>query len=45
MIRHVKAPSVIEAQGNKPKRIGEYIGRVNTKTQDVSIARMINPAG
>jgi mannose-6-phosphate isomerase-like protein (cupin superfamily) len=41
----VKSPSVIQAAGNKPKIIEEYIGRVNTKTQAVSVARMQSPAG
>ena len=41
----VKAPSVIEAAGNKPKIIEEYIGRVNTKTSGASVARMRSPAG
>ena len=41
----VKAPSIIEAAGNKPKRIEEFIGRVNTGTQAVSVARMISPPG
>lgn len=35
----------IEAAGNKPKIIQEYIGRVNSKTQALSIARMSSPAG
>jgi mannose-6-phosphate isomerase-like protein (cupin superfamily) len=41
----VKAPSVIQAAGNKPKIIEEYIGRVNTKTSAASVARMQSPAG
>lgn len=35
----------IEAAGNKPKIIQEYIGRVNSKTQALSVARMSSPAG
>src|SRR5262249_12082084 len=35
----------IQAAGNKPKIIEEYIGRVNTKTERTSIARMQSPAG
>lgn len=38
-------PTVIEAAGNKPKIIEEYFGRVNTKTNDISIAKMKSPAG
>ncbi len=41
----IKAPSVIEAAGNKPKRIEEYVGRVNSGTEGVSIARMQSPPG
>ena len=41
----IKKPSVIEAAGNKPKIIEEYIGRVNSDTHDVSVARMKSPAG
>jgi ethanolamine utilization protein EutQ len=35
----------IEAAGNKPKLIDEYVGRVNTGTADVSVAQMRSPAG
>lgn len=45
MPRLVSAPAVIEAAGNKPKRIEEYAGRVNTGHAGVSIARMVSPAG
>lgn len=38
-------PTIIEAAGNKPKRIEEYVGRVNSGTKDVSVARMVSPAG
>ncbi len=38
-------PTVIEAAGNKPKRIEEYVGRVNSKTAAVSVARMKSPPG
>lgn len=41
----IKGPSIIEAAGNKPKIIEEYFGRVNSKTEAVSIARMKSPAG
>lgn len=41
----IKAPTVIAAAGNIPKIIEEYVGRVNTGTKEVSIARMISPAG
>ena len=42
---HIKSPTLIEAAGNKPKRIEEFIGRVNSKTSAVSIARMNSPSG
>lgn len=41
----VPTPSVIEAAGNKPKRIEEFVGRVNTETPAVSVARMKSPQG
>jgi mannose-6-phosphate isomerase-like protein (cupin superfamily) len=45
MPTHIKQPSVIEAAGNKPKRIEEFVGRVNSKTGGVSVARMQSPGG
>jgi len=44
-MRFIKAPTVINAAGNKPKVIEEYIGRVTSSTADVSIAHMKSPAG
>jgi mannose-6-phosphate isomerase-like protein (cupin superfamily) len=41
----IKAPTVIEAAGNKPKIIEEYVGRVNTGGGDLSVARMRSPEG
>jgi len=41
----IQKPTVIEAAGNKPKRIEEYVGRVNSKTAGVSVARMKSPSG
>jgi mannose-6-phosphate isomerase-like protein (cupin superfamily) len=41
----IEAPSVIQAAGNKPKKIEELIGRVNTGTAAVSVARMTSPSG
>lgn len=41
----ISQPTVIEAAGNKPKVIQEFVGRVNTKTAAVSVARMISPGG
>jgi ethanolamine utilization protein EutQ (cupin superfamily) len=45
MPTHIAKPTVIEAAGNKPKIIEEFIGRVNSKTDAVSVARMTSPAG
>lgn len=42
---HIPTPAVIEAAGNKPKVIQEFFGRVNSKTGEVSIARMVSPSG
>lgn len=41
----LNAASVIQPAGNKPKRIEEYVGRVNSGTEGVSVARMKSPAG
>jgi len=45
MPTHIKSPSIIEAAGNKPKIIAEYFGRVNSKTNEISIAKMSSPEG
>lgn len=45
MPRLIEKPIVVEAAGNKPKLIREYVGRVNSKTAAVSIAHMKSPAG
>jgi mannose-6-phosphate isomerase-like protein (cupin superfamily) len=41
----IKSPTIIESAGNKPKIIEEYFGRVNSKTEVVSIAKMTSPQG
>lgn len=41
----IEKPSVIAAAGNKPKIIEEFIGRVNSRTDAVSVARMQSPSG
>jgi mannose-6-phosphate isomerase-like protein (cupin superfamily) len=41
----IPSPSIIKAAGNKPKVIEEFIGRVNTSTNGLSIARMKSPGG
>jgi ethanolamine utilization protein EutQ (cupin superfamily) len=45
MIHVIKKTTVIKAAGNKPKVIGEFIGKVNSQTADISIARMKSPGG
>ena len=45
MTRLVEKPTIIKAAGNPPKLIEEYIGRVNSSTDEVSIAKMTSPAG
>ena len=41
----ITAPTRVEAAGNKPKLIDEYVGAVNTGTSNTSIAHMRSPAG
>ncbi len=41
----IQQPSIVQAAGNKPKIIEEFIGRVNSKTDSLSIARMKSPSG
>ena len=41
----IESPTRIQATGNPPKQIEEFIGRVNTGTSEVSVARMTSPAG
>lgn len=45
MPKKINKPTIVEAAGNKPKRIEEYIGIVNSQTSDLSIARMVSPGG
>ncbi|HWC98600.1 MAG TPA: cupin domain-containing protein [Candidatus Sulfopaludibacter sp.] len=41
----ISSPTRVEAAGNKPKLIDEYIGRVNSATDGVSVAHMRSPGG
>ena len=41
----IAKPTRVEAAGNKPKLIDEYIGRVNSATSATSIAHMRSPGG
>jgi mannose-6-phosphate isomerase-like protein (cupin superfamily) len=45
MVRHIDSPTRIEAHGTPPKTIEEFIGRVNSGTSAISVARMVSPAG
>jgi quercetin dioxygenase-like cupin family protein len=44
-VKKIDGPTIIEAAGNKPKRIEEYVGRVNSGSEGLSLARMESPAG
>jgi mannose-6-phosphate isomerase-like protein (cupin superfamily) len=41
----ISQPTRVEAAGNKPKLIDEYIGQVNSRHGEVSIAHMRSPGG
>ena len=41
----IAAPTRVEAAGQPPKLIDEYVGRLNTETASVSVAHMRSPAG
>jgi mannose-6-phosphate isomerase-like protein (cupin superfamily) len=41
----IDKPTTIEAAGNKPKIIKEYVGRVNSGTAELSVAHMRSPGG
>jgi ethanolamine utilization protein EutQ (cupin superfamily) len=41
----IERPAQVEAAGSKPKIIREYIGRVNSQMEAISIAHMQSPAG
>ena len=45
MPEFIEAPSVVEAAGTKPKLIDEYVGRVNTGDERLSVAHMRSPEG
>jgi len=45
MVQFIKSPSIIKAAGTKEKIIREIFGRVNSKTNEVSIAHMTSPEG
>ncbi len=45
MPRLIAQPTVIAPAGNKPKRIEEYVGGVNSGDAELSVARMRSPTG
>lgn len=45
MPKFIAKPTVVPAVGTRPKRIEEFVGRVNSGTAVVSIARMQSPPG
>lgn len=44
-MNYIQKPAIIRAAGSPPKQIEEFIGRMNSRTAEVSIARMTSPAG
>ena len=42
-MKKIDAPTIIKSIGNKPKLIEEYVGRVNSNTESISIAKMSAP--
>jgi quercetin dioxygenase-like cupin family protein len=45
MAKLISGPTVIPAAGEPPKIIEEFIGRMNSQTSAVSIAKMRSPSG
>ena len=45
MVTLIENPAVVQSTGNKPKSIEEYVGRVNSGHEGVSVARMKSPEG
>jgi mannose-6-phosphate isomerase-like protein (cupin superfamily) len=45
MPRFIERPTRVEAAGNKPKLIDEFVGVVNSGHAGVSVARMTSPPG
>jgi mannose-6-phosphate isomerase-like protein (cupin superfamily) len=45
MPKLIPSPTRVEAAGNKPKLIDEYVGRVNNAEQRLSVAHMRSPGG
>ena len=45
MPKLIESPSIIQAAGTRPKRIEEFVGRVNSGHGAMSVARMKSPSG
>jgi len=45
MTNLIQQPKMVLAAGNKHKEIAEYVGRLNSATEALSIAHMQSPAG
>ena len=45
MPKLIENPQFIEAAGSPPKQIEEFVGRVNSGHEQVSVARMKSPGG
>ena len=45
MTNLIQQPTMVLAAGNKHKEIAEYVGRLNSVTEALSIAHMKSPAG
>lgn len=45
MPTHIAHPTRVQAAGNLPKIIDEYVGLVNSKEQRVSVSHMRSPQG
>src|SRR5512135_3577129 len=44
-MRQIQKPTLIQTAGSPPKKIEEFVESVNSRTAEVSIARMTSPAG
>lgn len=45
MVTKIERPVVVQAAGNKPKKIEEFVGRASTESEVLSVARMSSPEG
>jgi len=45
MARVIVKPTLIKAEGTRKKKIEEFVGRVNSGTTEISIARMLSAEG